>query len=74
MKCPMHLPGRDISSVQLQLSRSGRESTSTITEWYNLGSGRALTKYTVQNSMHLINGVITAGVFSSLQTVEFDHS
>ena len=72
----MHLPGRDISSVQHQLSRSGRESTSTITitEWYNLGSGRLLTKYTVQNNMYLINGVITARVFSSLQTVEFDHS
>ena len=74
MKCLMHLPGGDISSAQLQLSRSGRESTSTITEWWYRGSGRTLTKYTVQSNMYLINGVITVSLFSSLQIVEFDHS
>ena len=59
----MRSPGRATSSVQLQLSRSGRESTSTITEWYNLGSGKTSTNYTVHSNKYLINTAITASLF-----------
>lgn len=52
MKCLMRLPGRDTNSALPQLSRSGRESTSTTTttEWYTIfESERTLIKYTMYN-------------------------